>query len=423
MYTTGSISLSLSVLLQVYLDTDNTYINFSINHQLDLRFSITGKLKRQIKELSYVMFTPVPGVNIGFITKAVYEASATIEFTISIAGSMGYLYSGGNLRNTSINPRPLSKLRISGEIFVGFQCNPYINIICEYIAQSDLEGTAGLRITGEWSVNSDRGYRIHGCVACIGGDVRLECDLKAKVKLFENFSAEATLLAVKKHLCYWYFSIDNGEFKLDSKCPHWEYRISIFINDGDEPLKNTEISINVENIGTTYEIGFISTYLETGKYTLVAGDYKEDFEVSDSDGRLIINIKDSVTDDSGTDDDPTDDIVDPTKKCGEKCYWEFSNDGELTIYGSGDMYDYADIAEEPWFSIRDSIKSVKISNGVTSIGAYAFVYFENLSSVSISNSVTSIGERAFLQCYNLSTVSIPDSMTTIAEYVFFLVTV
>jgi hypothetical protein len=69
--------------------------------------------------------------------------------------------------------------------------------------------------------------------------------------------------------------------------------------------------------------------------------------------------------------------------------WALSDDGTLSISGTGDMND------TPWCSQKDKIKRVVIENGVTSIGAMAFYNCSVLTSVTIPNSVTSIGEYAF----------------------------
>jgi len=87
-----------------------------------------------------------------------------------------------------------------------------------------------------------------------------------------------------------------------------------------------------------------------------------------------------------------------TSKVGEQsgttgdCTWTLDDEGTLTISGNGkmDSYDYNNPV--PW---GDSIKSVVIENGVTSIGSWAFTYSEGLTSVTIPDSVTNIGEFAF----------------------------
>ena len=96
------------------------------------------------------------------------------------------------------------------------------------------------------------------------------------------------------------------------------------------------------------------------------------------------------------------------------CTW--SLDGTvLTISGNGKMGDYSWIGG-PW---GFSVTKVIIENGVTSIGANAFSFCENLTCVTIGNSVMSIGYKAFYDCTGLTSVTIPDSVTVIESAAFY----
>ena len=101
-------------------------------------------------------------------------------------------------------------------------------------------------------------------------------------------------------------------------------------------------------------------------------------------------------------------IVD-SGKCGDNVTWELDDAGVLTISGTGDMYN----ENVPWYSVRHTIKKIVISDGITSIGDYAFNNCEQVSDISISDSVTNIGENAFANCSNLTSVTIPDGVTRI----------
>ncbi|MBR3789616.1 MAG: leucine-rich repeat domain-containing protein, partial [Clostridia bacterium] len=89
----------------------------------------------------------------------------------------------------------------------------------------------------------------------------------------------------------------------------------------------------------------------------------------------------------------------------------------LTISGTGAMEDYS-YDNNPWESYRNEMTNVIISNGVTSIGIYAFYKCTLLASIEIPQSVTTIEKDAFYGCSALETVIIPDSVTTIGEYAF-----
>ena len=103
--------------------------------------------------------------------------------------------------------------------------------------------------------------------------------------------------------------------------------------------------------------------------------------------------------------------------CGANLTWTLSDDGVLTISGTGAMTGYSSSA--PWYSSRSSITSVIISDGVTSIGYWAFMGCSHLTSVTIGNSVTSIGGDAFFLCTSLTSVTIPNSVTSIGNGAFF----
>ncbi len=81
-------------------------------------------------------------------------------------------------------------------------------------------------------------------------------------------------------------------------------------------------------------------------------------------------------------------------ECGVALQWAAATNGTLEISGIGDMYEYAETLP-PWHGFSDSIKTVKIGQGVTSVGKNAFLSCENMSSVWLSASVKRIGENAF----------------------------
>lgn len=99
--------------------------------------------------------------------------------------------------------------------------------------------------------------------------------------------------------------------------------------------------------------------------------------------------------------------------CGDYLTWTFNNQGVLTIFGNGQMYDGA-----PWESYCDMIRSVVIEDGVTSIGGSAFAYCHNLTSIIISKDLKSIGDHAFYDCISLTSINIPYGVESIGEWAF-----
>ena len=107
--------------------------------------------------------------------------------------------------------------------------------------------------------------------------------------------------------------------------------------------------------------------------------------------------------------------------CGDNLTWVLTEDGTLAISGTGEMYGYNVSTGNyaPWYDHRESIKTVVIETGATSIGSYAFSYCRNMTSVEIPDSVTGIGISAFYDCSSLTSVSIPDSVISIGAEAFF----
>lgn len=92
--------------------------------------------------------------------------------------------------------------------------------------------------------------------------------------------------------------------------------------------------------------------------------------------------------------------------CGEHLTWSLSEDGTLTISGTGEMEDYSDDNESPWKSFYRQIKKVVIEQGVTSIGSCAFQSSRVLSTVEIPASVTKIASDALNDCWDLNTITV-----------------
>lgn len=129
--------------------------------------------------------------------------------------------------------------------------------------------------------------------------------------------------------------------------------------------------------------------------------------------------------------------------CGQDMTWTLdASTGELIISGTGAM------TSNPWKSHRTLIRTVKISDGVTSlyydksnVSNGVFSFCENitsielpagltrieadefrsctkLTSITIPDGVTYIGVRAFLNCPSMKTLTLPSSVTSIGDSAF-----
>ena len=109
-------------------------------------------------------------------------------------------------------------------------------------------------------------------------------------------------------------------------------------------------------------------------------------------------------------------VADPTY-CGDNLIWTLSNEGVLTVAGTGEMWDFFEFAS-PWSERRSEIKTVRLMPGLTGIGDYAFGYCQELTAVSIPAGVTSIGLEAFSFCSSLPSLAVPEGVTAIGDRAF-----
>ncbi len=97
--------------------------------------------------------------------------------------------------------------------------------------------------------------------------------------------------------------------------------------------------------------------------------------------------------------------------CGENAFWAYDS-GVLTITGTGEM-DNWNPGQQPWYQYQESITSVVIDSGITSIGNFAFRGCRLLADVNLPNSLNSMGFEVFSNCTSLTSISLPDQISQI----------
>ena len=106
-----------------------------------------------------------------------------------------------------------------------------------------------------------------------------------------------------------------------------------------------------------------------------------------------------------------------TGRCGDSITWTLDDSGNLTLSGSGEMWNYGYVTSP----FKDyGIKTVTIEYGITSIGDYVFRGCCGMTELTLPNSVTSIGDGAFRGCRGLTKLTLPNSVTSIGESAFYL---
>ena len=99
----------------------------------------------------------------------------------------------------------------------------------------------------------------------------------------------------------------------------------------------------------------------------------------------------------------------------------------LTVSGTGQMADYNDILNDtgnfigvdtPWYNYKNSIQSLIVDEGITTLGARAFKDIRQISNVNLPDGLQKIGPGAFNTIFALNTIDIPDSVTEIGVGAF-----
>ena len=111
-------------------------------------------------------------------------------------------------------------------------------------------------------------------------------------------------------------------------------------------------------------------------------------------------------------------FAETTGTCGEALHWVLSEDGTLTISGTGAMTDYESYIDAPWYDSYDSIYSIVIEPGVTTVGNSAFAGYESVVSVTLPEGLLSIGNDAFSGCVGIGEIALPQTLEQVGHYAF-----
>lgn len=108
---------------------------------------------------------------------------------------------------------------------------------------------------------------------------------------------------------------------------------------------------------------------------------------------------------------------------GDNLKWTFTDDGTLTISGTGEMEHADGNSGYAWGTDnhtldRTLIKKVVVEEGVTSLGEYIFWDCSSLTEVKLPNSLTTLRKECFKHCTALKSIILPDNISMIDESAF-----
>ncbi len=120
-------------------------------------------------------------------------------------------------------------------------------------------------------------------------------------------------------------------------------------------------------------------------------------------------------------------------QCGTNVQYVLTRGGTLKITGSGSMQSFTSVSAVPWYKYRALIKTIEISDNITSIGKYTFSGCSSLTAVHISDLAAwcniSFGDafanplyyakKLYLNGVLVEHLTIPSGITQIKDYAFY----
>ena len=313
---------------------------------------------------------------------------------------------------------------------------------------------------------------IHGCNLCIEGNISLVAEGTVELNLLSLFNKEPTL-----ELPIFEITIELGDFYLSDKegfgwgqCPNNLYRVTFnmkYVDKEDEklyPLKDTVVSLggvgsktdengiayfycrsfylgdeclgktyNYSSVGDTHGTILVKDQAQTiflKLYKDANGNYTCSNNVSQTTPSVTTVTTKATTAKTtvATKYERQEQVAIESGELGKNrgsedakdhIYYILYNDGNMFIYGSGEMDSFS---RSPFRNI-DKIKYVSIENTskgtITNIGQGVFQNCVNLEDVIYPSSVTSIDNYAFYNCPKLNTTYDLSNIISIGSYAFY----
>ena len=433
----GSAEFSAGIIVNYYISAERQFLEFRIDHFMKFAFTITGELAGEWK-ICKGKFYPIPCLDIAIEPHFKIEVTGEIEFSATLQSNIGFTYESG-AGFSALNSTPVFDSDVAAEctIFVGFDLKPQVEIAEGMVAEFEIELPIGVEFevtragnNGKEPDGTEDSY--HTCEHCLDIIPYFKAEITVKLQFLKCkwLTIEATPLSVKIFLFHMYFSVDHLKFGF-GLCPYQSFRVTVQVKD-DAGNSREDVSVlrDATPQGQTNSKGTYVDYVPAGKHTYSANVDGESL-------RKTVNVEKAMKltlkpgkngDNSFVEADSLEDVLDLGSLInagfcgaeGSNVTWALSEEGVLTIFGTGAMANYTPYVggTAPWFANSNEIISVVIRDGVTSIGSYAFYYCRSLKSATIGDSVTQIADNAFSSCYELTSVTIPDSVTSIGYSAF-----
>lgn len=350
---------------------ENLYVAAKLNQSVSTTAKLSellgtnGKFDQKLGDWSFA--TKVPGLYVKVAFWASASADGKVKFTIGSDSTLGVKYTEedgwGGISNCVMKE---PAIEFDASLKTGLDLTVSADILAKPIVD--------VSIGPEWSAKYESAKEKHRDTGLICNDVADKYAVSVEVgkhdSMFSDFGLSWERKYKKKTLAKWHFE----DFKYVPSC----------------------------------------TYKKAGNGGGGGSSWSD--SASDTDERS--------TDSSGKPGDDDGKVVLYNGSCGENSTWSLSDDGTLTISGTGSTHDYVSgirgvgtVAASPWgdANMRALIKRVIVENGITRIGNELFAGLAQAETISLPKSVCAIGDYAFLWCNSLGSMDLSSctSLTSI----------
>ena len=271
----GGINLELKASIKIYISFKSQYLEIKMDYSAKLEIITSGKGELKVK-LAQFGFSPVAGVYIEIVPTWFCEVSGSIDFSVTIHGTVGFRVSSNEgIKNLTSSPTIKSEAKIEVTIYTGFSLEPRLVIIHDKIAKVTLEASLGgeIKASNKYTIESKADKR-HDCKDCLDGDISAKCKISAGIKLLNWDKLTFTLKwETNDKVADFYYSSDYNDWGF-TECPHYSYRVKISVQDAD---KNPIFGATVKCIGNdeekevvTDKKGNATLYLQQGDWSINA---------------------------------------------------------------------------------------------------------------------------------------------------------
>ncbi|MGN0548940.1 MAG: DUF6273 domain-containing protein [Acutalibacteraceae bacterium] len=215
--------VNLKVDFKIYIAKKYKEISFTVSGEAGVTLEVGTEFEHTFKLGKFeATFFKIISVGAAIGIKVDLKIVATVSGTLTFRQGVEVKNGDWNIINEKPEFKP--EVKVEGELFIGIELKPYLNLIDGHIVNIETPLTVGPKVTATLSseVLTDPN---HDCNACISGDIKVELEIKADVWICnKKHNSEERHWELGKYTTSWfitdfYYSITHNKFGW-GKCPY-----------------------------------------------------------------------------------------------------------------------------------------------------------------------------------------------------------